>query len=117
MLPAFADNIDVIQDYEPVHLLTSSQTEKTEAMRFLAGRAVTNANITWHVTPLDNAWLRDNEPIYATDGVNIWIQNWKFDAWGGNFGRDVGYENDDLVPLYVGQYLGMTVEDQRSRTK
>ncbi len=113
MRPAFAGIINVIQDYEPVHLLTGSESEKTEAEQFLSEHGVPNTNIMWHIVQTDNAWMRDNGPIYITDGTRTWIQNWKFDAWGGNFGADVEYGHDNLIPAYVGKYLGMTVEDRQ----
>lgn len=111
MRPAFAAIIKVIQRYEPVHLLTSSNTEQIEAQQFLSKRGVPDTNITWHIVPVDNAWMRDNGPIYVTDGTSTWIQNWKFDAWGGNWGKDIGYENDNLVPARVADYLGIDSED------
>jgi agmatine deiminase len=113
MRPAFADIINVIQDYEPVHLLTSSESEKTEAEAFLANHGVPKTNITWHIIPIDNAWMRDNGPVYVTNGDTMCVQNWKFDAWGGNFGGNIPYENDDMVPDHVAEYLGMTVEDHQ----
>ena len=64
----------VIQDYEPVHLLTSSQSQQDAATQFLAGHEVPVTNITWHVIPVDNAWMRDNGPVYVTDGTKMWIQ-------------------------------------------
>ncbi len=113
MRPAFADIIKVIQAYEPLHLLTSSVSEKAEAEQFLSKQGVPDTNITWHIVPVDNAWMRDNGPIYVTDGSDIWIQNWKFDAWGGNFGSDVTFLNDNRIPAYVGEYLGMAIEDHQ----
>ncbi len=113
MRPAFADIIDVIQEYEPVHLLTSSQTEQAAAAQFLTEHGVPETNITWHIIPVDNAWMRDNGPVYVTDGTRTWIQNWKFDAWGGNFGAQISGENDNLVPVRVAEYLGMRVEDHQ----
>ena len=111
MRPAFADIVNVVQGYEPVHLLTSTELEKAEAEQFLSERGVPNRNLTWHIIPVDNAWLRDNGPVYVTDGARLWIQNWRFDGWGGNFGKDVEYQNDNLIPNYIGEYLGITVED------
>jgi agmatine deiminase len=113
MRPAFADIINVVQEYEPVHLLTSSESEKVEAEQFLSERRIPDANITWHIVPVDNAWMRDNGPVYVTDGTDLWIQNWKFDAWGGNFGKDVLYENDNLVPDYVADHLGIASEPRQ----
>ncbi len=113
MRPSFAGVIDVIQDYEPVHLLTSSQSEQAAAAQFLTAHGVPNTNITWHIIPVDNAWMRDNGPVYVTEGSKMWIQNWKFDAWGGNFGADIPGKNDNLVPVRVAEYLGMSVEDHQ----
>lgn len=113
MRPAFAEIIDIIQDYEPVHLLTSSQGERTEAERFLLSRGVPATNITWHVVPVDNAWMRDNGPVYVSFGADLRVQDWRFDGWGGNFGADVPYLDDDLVPLHVAGYLGLAVEDRQ----
>ena len=111
MRPAFANIIRVVQDYEPVHLLTSSSSEQVAAQQFLNTYEVPETNLTWHIVPIDNSWLRDNGPVYVTDNSDLWIQNWQFDAWGGNFGADIPYVNDNKVPAYIGQYLGMTVED------
>ncbi|KAA3663134.1 MAG: agmatine deiminase family protein [Chloroflexi bacterium] len=113
MRPAFANIIQVIQAYEPVHLLTNSEAEKAEAVQFLSQQGVSNTNITWHIVPVDNSWPRDNGPIYVTDGTETWIQNWKFDAWGSNFGKDVEFKNDNLVPIFIGNYLGLRVEDRQ----
>jgi len=114
MRPAFADIIDVIQRHEPVHLLTSSQSEKAAAARFLIARGVPATNITWHIVPVDNAWMRDNGPVYVSDGTELRIQNWRFDAWGGHFGADVQYENDNSVPVRVAEYLGLPVVDHQN---
>ncbi len=113
MRPAFADIIDIVQDYEPVHLLAGSESEKTEAEEFLSEHGVPTTNITWHIVPIDNAWIRDNGPIYVTNGDNMRVQKWKFDAWGGNFGENVGYGNDNSVPARVADILGITVEDHQ----
>lgn len=113
MRPEFAAIIDVIQDYEPVHLVTSTPGERAQARQFLADSGVPEDNITWHIIPVDNSWMRDNGPIYVTDGHETWIQNWRFDAWGGNFGADIPYENDDFVPVDVAAYLGMAVENRQ----
>lgn len=109
--PAFAEIINIVQEYELVHLLTSSEAEKAEAKGFLSMHGVPNTNITWHIIPVDNAWMRDNGPVYVTDGTETWIQNWNFDAWGGNFGHRICYENDNLVPVQVANYLGITSKD------
>jgi agmatine deiminase len=109
--PSFATIIAIVQRYEPVHLLTSTRAEQLEARQFLADSGVPETAITWHIVPVDNAWMRDNGPIYVTDGTRTWIQNWRFDAWGGNWGSDIGYEDDNRVPIRVADYLDIAVED------
>ncbi len=111
MRPAFADIIDVIQDHEPVHLLTPSQSDENQARQFLTQRGVPDTNITWHQILIDNAWMRDNGPVYVTDGAETWIADFRFDAWGGNFGGHIPWQFDDDVPGQVADYLGIRNED------
>jgi agmatine deiminase len=113
MRPAFADIINVVQDYEPVHLITSNASAQQVAQQFLAAREVPETNLTWHIAPVDNSWLRDNGPVYVANDNGLWIQNWRFDAWGGNFGEDIPYVNDNEIPVYIGQQLGMRVKDHQ----
>ena len=112
MQQAFADIVEVVRAYEPVHIIAGSRPEKDQAQRFLKTQQVPLSNITWHVRPTNNAWLRDNGPVYVTDGRDTRILNFRFDGWGGNFGADVEYKEDNLIPPYIGQYLGMEVEDR-----
>ena len=111
MRAAFADIIDVVQDHEPMHVLTPSQTDETQAQQFLAQRGVPDTNITWHRFLVDNAWMRDNGPVYVTDGTETWIADFRFDAWGGNFGGHIPWQHDDVVPGQVADYLGIRNED------
>ena len=113
MRPEFAEIIRVIQAYEPMHLLTSTQAEKSAAQQFLANRGVPSGNLTWHVVPVDNSWMRDNGPVYVTQDGETWIQNWRFDAWGGNFGAEIPWRNDNDIPGYVGDYLDLEVENRQ----
>lgn len=110
MRPAFARIVAVIQKYQPVHMLTRTEQEKSQAQQFLTENGVVDKNIQWHVVPFDNAWMRDNGPIYVTDGNKTWIQNWGFNGWGGNFGSDVSYTNDNLIPDYVAKQLNVESE-------
>ncbi|WP_028865830.1 agmatine deiminase family protein [Psychromonas aquimarina] len=107
MRPAFARIVSVVQQYQPVHMLTRSEQEKTQAQQLLSELDVSDKNIQWHVVPFDNAWMRDNGPIYVTNGKKTWIQNWSFDAWGGNFGGTVSYSKDNLIPDYVAKQLNV----------
>ncbi len=111
MRAAFADIIDVIQDHEPLHVLTPSQSDENQAKQFLDQRGVPDTNITWHQILVDNAWMRDNGPVYVTDGAETWIADFRFDAWGGNFGGHIPWQHDDVVPGQVADHLGIRCED------
>ncbi len=109
MRPAFADIIQAVQKHESVHLLANSEKEQQAAAGFLMNRGVSVVNVTWHIVPIDNAWMRDNGPIYVTDGETLTIQNWAFTGWDGTTGAT--YRKDDRVPLRLGALLGMEVDD------
>jgi len=112
MRPAFARVINVIRQYEPVHLLVGTKGDQKDASQFLQAQGVPQDNITWHTLPVDSAWMRDNGPVYVLVQGTLAVQDWKFDAWGGNFGTDVPFENDDAVPALVAKYLELEVQDQ-----
>ena len=111
--PAYAQITNVIVLYETVHILYDSNRIRDEARA-----AITNTNppgnpdhpnIVWHAIANENAWMRDNGPVYAVQDGEMRIQNWEFDAWGGAFGN-IPYANDNAVPIEVGAYLGMPVD-------
>ncbi len=111
MRPAFADIVDVIQDYEPLHLISGSQEEIEQAQRYLDSAGVPDSNLTWHAVPMDNAWMRDNGPVYVEQDGTLRVLDFRFDAWGGNFGGHVTYQLDDAVPVAVAEHLGIERED------
>ncbi len=107
---AFAEFIKVVQKYEPVQLIVTTELDTMDAKELMYSKGVSDKNINWHFWEIDNSWMRDNGPIYVTDGKKTWIQNWKFDGWGNGFGP-APYENDNKVPTKVAEYLGLEVED------
>ena len=52
-------------------------------------------NIYWHKVPYNNAWMRDNGPVYVLNDNELRIQNWTFNAWGGAFGSDIPFDLDN----------------------
>jgi len=111
--PAYAQITNVIVLYETVHILYDSNRIRDEART-----AITNTNppgnpdhpnIVWHAIANENAWMRDNGPVYVVQDGGMRIQDWEFDAWGGAFGN-IPYANDNAVPIEVGAYLGLPVD-------
>ena len=113
MQQAFSDIIKIVKQYEPVNLIANSETDKQQGIDYLTNKSINQDNIKWYVFPTDNSWLRDNGPIYVTNGEKIWIQNWRFDGWGSSFGGDVDFDNDNLIPIKMAEVLGVEVEDRQ----
>ncbi len=109
--PAFARIIRVVLRYEKVHLVVGSQQEQAEARRFLAQQKVNSKKIIWHIYKTDNSWLRDNGPVYVEHGGKLQLLDFKFDAWGGNFGADVTFTFDDVMPQNMARLLSLKVVD------
>ena len=110
---AFAAVSCIIINYEKLHVLYESSEVLRDAKASLvkAGCDPEHEFITWHDIPYDSAWMRDNGPIFVTEAGAVRVQNWRFDAWGGRFGNDVPYEQDDLVPLRVAAYLDLPLDE------
>ena len=109
---AFARMAVIIVGYEPLHVLHGSPAIRDQARAAIAkaGGDPDHRNLIWHAIANDNAWMRDNGPVYVVDGTGMRLQDWRFDAWGGAFGPEVPWRRDDAVPAAVGERLGMPVE-------
>jgi agmatine deiminase len=110
--PIFAKISVIISRYEKLHILYNSKKIYEEARKAInnIGTDSQNTNIQWHAVPNDNAWMRDNGPIYVLEDNELRIQNWDFNAWGGAFGSDIPFSLDNMVPDKVGAILDMPVD-------
>jgi agmatine deiminase len=109
--PAFAEIANVVVQYEPVHILYDSNSILNRARNAIvtAGGDPDHANLVWQPIANENAWMRDNGPLYVVQDGEIRIQDWEFDAWGGAFGS-FPFADDDAVPVEVSGVLGMPVD-------
>jgi len=110
--PAFAKMSAIISRYQKLNILYDSNADEAQARRAISavGGDPDHANIEWHHLPNDSAWMRDNGPIYLFQDGQLRIQNWGFNAWGGAFGKDIPYHQDNQVPSKVGERLDLAVE-------
>jgi len=109
---AFARMSNVIARYQPLHILYASPRIRSGARAAIErqGGDPDHPNIRWHAVPSDNAWMRDNGPVYVLEDGALRAQNWGFDAWGGAFGAEVTFQRDYQVPVIVGKMTGLPVD-------
>jgi len=110
--PAFAEMTATISRYQKLNILfdsTSDQSQAREAIESI-GADPDHVNISWHHIPNDSAWMRDNGPVYLLEDGELRIQNWEFNAWGGAFGSDIPFDQDNRVPSVLGDKLGIPAE-------
>ncbi len=120
--PDFARIVATTLQYEDTHILThDARTRSSAELALTADGGMAEAvvggasnvggfHLVWHDIANDNGWMRDNGPVYVREDGQLRIQDWGFDAWGGAFGRDVAYANDDAVPVAIGEHLELPVD-------
>jgi len=110
--PAFAQMSAIISRYEKLNILFDSPADQAQARAALeaAGADPDHVNIDWLHIPNDSAWMRDNGPVYVVENGELRIQNWEFNAWGGAFGLDIPYDQDNRVPSLLGERFDIPVE-------
>jgi agmatine deiminase len=108
----FAVLIGVLQKYEPIVIVYSYPELKQNAIDVLTQKGISLTNIRFEKISNDNAWMRDNGPVYAVGCGAQWIQDWKFNAWGEmKWGRvSLPYRKDNLVPSKVASLLDIPVD-------
>ena len=108
----FAKIADIISRYEKLHILYNSDQVYADAQKAISETKADpqNKNIHWHAVPYDNAWMRDNGPVYVVNENKLRIQNWEFNAWGGAFGSNVPFNYDNKVPVKIGTILDLPVD-------
>jgi len=109
--PDFARIIAVVQKYEEVHLLVLDDGLEQGARGEIQAQGGDPNAVTYHHLAYDNSWMRDNGPVYVEVDGELVIQDWGFDAWGGNFGPEIPFGNDDVVPAALAEMLHVERED------
>lgn len=108
--PAFTEIIRAAAAHQPVRLVAHDAATQRRGEGVLAAAGVSMQSISWHLIPNDNAWMRDNGPRYVQVDDGLVVQDWGFDAWGGNFGPGIPYTADDAVPEAVANIVDLPLE-------
>ncbi len=109
---AFGKMATVIIRYQTLHIIHDNGRIRRDAETAIrsAGGNPGHDNIVWHKIRNDGAWMRDNGPVYVVQDGEMRIQNWQFNAWGGAFGPEVPFAQDNAIPDEVGKFLNMPVD-------
>ncbi len=105
---AFEDIIEVITEYEDVHLVVNDESDRQRAEQALSGAHA--SRLILHVIPTGSSWMRDNGPRYVEVDDQLVIQNWGFNGWGSPPSESYWYSIDNEVPEAVADLLDLPVE-------
>jgi len=101
----FAGLVAAILRFEPVVLNVRDREAEEDAARRLADLGADTGRLSFHRVPLNDAWFRDNGPLFVVDGRGrVALTDWRFNAWGEKFPP---WDDDDRAPAAVAERLGM----------
>jgi agmatine deiminase len=105
----FAAVANAIAAFEPVTMVCASEADAADA------RGKLSASVDIKVHPMDGSWLRDNGPIFVTDGSSRRARHFRFNAWGerhanrdrdarlgATLARELGDETDFIDVVFEG---------------
>ena len=94
---AYAETAIAISQFERV-------TMGVSASQFKNARSSLPAHIRVIELSYNDAWMRDNGPIFVNNGQEVRVVDWEFNAWGGlDGGLYFPWDQDDLVPRKVAE--------------
>lgn len=97
--------VATLAGHEPVVVNVRDDEAEEDARRRLARDGVADGRVRFHRLPLNDAWFRDNGPVFVTDPAGrVALVDWRFNAWGGKYAP---WDDDDRAPLAVAETLGM----------
>jgi agmatine deiminase len=94
----YAEVATAIAAFEPVVMVVNPE-QANEARRYLA------REVEILPMPIDDSWMRDNGPIFVTDGRGgVALVHFRFNGWGDKYAP---YDRDAEVPARLAEHLGM----------
>jgi agmatine deiminase len=94
----FAAVAKAVAAFEPV-IMVADPAQGAQA------RAMCGDGVEILPIPIDDSWMRDNGPIFVTDGQGgIALVDFAFNSWGEKY---LPYDRDAKVPAAIAAHLGM----------
>ena len=102
--PAWIAMTEALITGEKVHIIAYNNTERNHIENVLSIAGVLMENVTIHLHPTDDFWVRDNGPIFVFDQNNyLHITDWGFNGWGG----DTPFELCNEIPNLLAPELNI----------
>lgn len=100
----YANLINALHRFEPVHLFVADAETEARAVIQLKNKAVDFTQIVLHRQPVNDVWARDCGPIFVEDNAGKFIiTDWDYNAWGGKYPP---FDADNALPEYVAGTFG-----------
>jgi agmatine deiminase len=96
----FAAVANAISAFEPVTMVCSDAAQAADARNRLS------QSIEILIRPMDGSWLRDNGPLFVTDGVSLQACHFKFNGWGE---RHADRDRDARLGRSIAEHMGVPV--------
>ena len=100
--------VRALEAHERVHILVNDAAMQASAAAQLHTAQVPLGNVSFHLIPTDDAWMRDHGPIFVrretAERAELAAVKWRYNAWGGKYPP---WERDDAVGLQVAAQLGL----------
>jgi agmatine deiminase len=108
--PLFARMVGELAAGEEVHINVAGPAMEHDVRRLLADEGTGTGNVFFHHHPTNDAWCRDNGPVFIERAVGSRreqaIVDWHFNAWGGKYPP---WDLDDVVPTRIARELDLPV--------
>lgn len=103
----YLDIIEVLHNYEPVHLFVENERIHKHAFELLGRRDIDFGRVVFHIQPINDVWARDCGPIFIRRQIEgseeYAITDWEYNAWGEKYPP---YSDDNRLPKYVASKYG-----------
>jgi agmatine deiminase len=100
----FAGLVTLLAEAEDVVVNVQDDEAERDARERLRAHGADVSSVRFHHVPLDDAWFRDNGPIFLVNGYGrVALTDWRFNAWGGKY----EHARDTLAPEAVARTLDM----------
>ena len=98
--PRFAQLVETIARYEPVHILAGG----AEVFQQASQQVGHLPQVTLHAIPTNDAWIRDHGPtfVHSAAQTRATIIDWQYNAWGSKYPP---WDNDQRVAQRIAETI------------